>query len=94
MFNFKKLVVKYLKEAIQMIENDDCELSDTEAMDILKVVAHRPLSKEQACAYLNLSRSRFDDLVRERKIPRGKKRVGYKELSWYQDELDLCKKDR
>ena len=88
MFDFKKLVVKYLREAIQMIENDDCELSDTEAMDIVKVIAHRPMSKEQACNYLNLSRSRFDDLVRERKIPKGRKRVGYKELSWYQDELD------
>ena len=94
MFNFKKLVVKYLKEAIQMIENDDCELSDTEAMDIVKVIAHRPMSKEQACNYLNLSRSRFDDLVRERKIPKGRKRVGFKELYWYQDELDFCKKDR
>lgn len=94
MFNFKKLVVKYLREVIQMIENDDCELSDTEAMDIVKVIAHRPMSKEQACNYLNLSRSRFDDLVRERKIPRGKKRVGFKELYWYQDELDFCKKDR
>jgi predicted DNA-binding transcriptional regulator AlpA len=52
------------------------------------------MSKEQACNYLNLSRSRFDDLVRERKIPRGKKRVGFKELYWYQDELDFCKKDR
>lgn len=94
MFDFKKLVVKYLKEVAEKIENDDCELSDTEAMDIVKVIAHRPMSKEQACNYLNLSRSRFDDLVRERKIPRGKKRVGFKELYWYQDELDFCKKDR
>ena len=45
MFDFKKLVVKYLKEAIQMIEQDDCELSDTEAMDIVKVIAHRPLTQ-------------------------------------------------
>ena len=94
MFDFKKLVVKYLEEAIQRIESDDCELSDAEAMDIVKVIAHRPMSKEQACSYLNLSRSRFDDLVRERKIPRGRKRMGFKELCWYQDELDFCKKDR
>ena len=39
MFDFKKLVVKYLEEAIQMIKDDDCELSDTEAMDIVKVIA-------------------------------------------------------
>lgn len=92
MFDFKKQIIKYLKEAIARIESDDCELCDEEAMDILKVIAHRSLSKEQACNYLNLSRSRFDDLVRERKIPRGKKVTGYKELRWYQDELDLCKR--
>ena len=92
MFDFRKLVIKYLKEAIERIESDDCELSDTEAMDIVKVIAHRPMSKEQACNYLNLSRSRFDDYVRARKIPRGRKRVGFKELYWWQDELDFCKR--
>lgn len=91
MLDFRKLVVKYLKDAIQRIENDDCELSDDEAMGILKIVAHRPLSKEQACNFLNLSRSRFDDLVRTKKLPRGKKRVGFKELYWYEDELNLCR---
>jgi len=45
------------------------------------------LSKDEACSYLNLSRSRFDDLVREGKIPKGKKRQGFKELIWYKDEL-------
>ena len=92
MFDFKKLVVKYLKEAIERIESDDCELCDEEAMDILRVISHRSMSKEQACTYLNLSRSRFDDLVRERKIPKGRKITGYKELRWYQDELDFCKR--
>lgn len=92
MFDFKKLVVKYLKEITKRLEDDDCELSDAEAMNVLKVIAHKPLSKEQACKYLNLSRSRFDDLVRERKIPRGKKRMGFKELYWYEDELEGCKR--
>lgn len=94
MFDFKKLVVKYLKEVIKRLEEDDCEMSDAEAMDVLKVIAHKPLSKEQACKYLNLSRSRFDDLVRERKIPRGKKRMGFKELYWYEDELEGCKRGK
>jgi predicted DNA-binding transcriptional regulator AlpA len=41
-----------------------------------------------ACKHLNLSRSRFDDLVRNKVIPKGRKRVGFKELVWYEDELD------
>jgi hypothetical protein len=91
MFDFRKLVVKYLRDVADKIEVGTSEIGETEAMDILKVIAHRPMSKEQACNYLNLSRSRFDDLVREHKIPQGIKRVGFKEKFWYKDELELCK---
>lgn len=92
MFDFRKLVIKYLREIADKIEVGTSEVSESQAMDILRVVAHEAMSKEQACIYLNLSRSRFDDLVRERKIPKGQKRMGFKELVWYKDELDLCKK--
>ena len=92
MIDFKKLVVKYLKNAIDKIEADSCELTESEAMSILKVIAHEPLSKEQACIFLNLSRSRFDDYIREGKLPKGKKITGYKELRWYKDELEWYKK--
>ena len=88
MFDFKKLVAKYLREVAAKIDSGECELSKTEAMDILKVISHEPLSKEQSCNYINISRSRFDDLVREGILPKGRKRVGLKELSWWRDELD------
>lgn len=45
------------------------------------------LSKAQACDYLNISRSTFDKLVKEGKLPKGKKRMGFKELSWKKEEL-------
>ena len=86
----KKLLVKLLRETADKIDADTCEMTETEAMDIMRVLAHESLSKEQACRYLNLSRSRFDDLVREKKIPCGKKVTGFKELRWYKDELDVC----
>ncbi len=92
MIDFKKLVVKYLKNAIEKIETDSCELTESEAMSILKVIAHEPLSKEQACIFLNLSRSRFDDYIREGKLPKGRKVTGYKELRWWKDELEWYKK--
>ena len=91
MFDFKKLVVKYLREAADRIEVGNSELSETEAMDILKVIAHKSMSKEQAAQYLNMSTSRFDDYVRMGKLPKGRKVVGYKELRWYEDELILLK---
>lgn len=92
MIDFKKLVVKYLKSAIEKIEADSCELTEAEAMNILKVVAHEPLSKEQACIFLNLSRSRFDALVLEGKLPKGRKRTGFKELVWFRNELEWYKR--
>lgn len=91
MFDFRNLIIKYLKDIIRRLENNECEISDTEAMDILKIINHRPMSKEVACQYLNMSRSRFDEMVREGKIPKGRKRVGFKELVWFEDELELLK---
>ena len=92
MFDFKKLVIKYLRDAADRISSGECEISENEAMDIMRVIAHEPLSKEKACSYMNMSRSKFDDLVRENKIPKGQKRAGFKEKVWYKDELDLYKK--
>lgn len=91
MFDFRKLVVKYLRDTADKIDCGNSELNETEAMDILRVIAHESLSKEQACAFLNdYSRSRFDDLVREGIIPKGKKVTGHKELRWYKDDLEIA----
>ena len=60
----KRLIVKLLKETADKIEAGNCELSDSEAMDIISVLSHQEMSKEDACVYLNMSRSKFDTLVR------------------------------
>lgn len=86
----KRLVSKLLRETADKIDSGTCELSDTEAMDIMSVLSHQVMSKEDACLYLNLSRSRFDDLVREGRLPKGRKRRGFKELCYWKDELDRC----
>ena len=85
-----KLVSKLLREAADKLDAGTSELSPSEAMDIADALCHRVLSKEMACKHLNLSRSRFDDLVRSRKLPKGRKRVGFKELVWFEDELNAC----
>ena len=54
----KKLITKLLRETADKIETGNCELSDTEAMDIMSVLSHQVMSKEDACIHLNLSRSR------------------------------------
>ena len=92
MLDFRKLVVKYLRDVADKMDAGTSEVTESQAIDILRIVAHEAMSKEQACNYLNLSRSRFDDLVRERKIPKGQKRIGFKELVWWKDELDMCRR--
>ena len=85
--SLKKLIARTLREIANKIDADTCELSEEQAMDIMSAISHEILSKEEACDYLNLSRSRFDDLVREGKLPKGRKRRGFKELFFYKDEL-------
>lgn len=84
----KNIVSKLLREAADKIEAGNCELSESEAMDIMGVLSHQVMSKENACRHLNMSRSKFDELVRCGKLPKGRKRVGFKEKVWYKDELD------
>jgi len=89
MLALKKLLTKLLRDTANKIDAGTCELSEEEATQMLEVLSHIALSKEQACIYLNISRSKFDDLVRQGKLPKGKKRVGFKELFWYKDELKI-----
>lgn len=86
----KRIVAKHLREVADKIDAGTCELSEQEAIEIMGAVAHRVLSKDQACVFLNIKRSRFDDHVRAGRIPRGRKRKGFKELIWYEDELRQC----
>lgn len=83
-----KYVVKLLRETADKIDTGNCELSEQEALDLISVFGHEALSKDSACRHLNMSRSKFDNLVLQGKLPRGKKRRGFKELIYYKDELD------
>lgn len=46
------------------------------------------LSKYQVCKYLKISRATFDNYVKAKKIPKGRKQIGFKELFWYKKDLD------
>mgnify|MGYP006872971094 FL=1 len=63
------------------------ELTENEAIDILSVVVHQPISREEVCDIANINNSKFYDLVMLGKLPAGRKRRGFKELYWYKDEI-------
>lgn len=90
-----------LSQFIIDIDEGNCNISDEnmkELVPILQKYSRKdiPMSKYQAYNHLNVSRATFDNYVREGKLPKGKKVSGYKELSWFQKDLDKfieeCKK--
>lgn len=82
-----KVLIKELRDAADRLENGTCVISMGAAEDIINALAHIPLSKEEACIFLNISRATFDNYVGLGKLPKGRKEVGKKELVWYKDEL-------
>lgn len=60
------------------------------AIDFLQLIANKKeaFSKEMARKYVGVSRATFDRLVAEGKIPKGRKRLGWKELAWFPSDLD------
>lgn len=83
-----RLLSKHLRELADRIDSGGCEMSDTEAVEIMSLISHKVMSKEDSCIYLNISKSRFDDLVRAGELPKGRKHRGFKELRWYKEDLD------
>lgn len=80
---------------LQIIDNIDAGNTDADEEELIKVakalrVALRkdnPLNKYQAYTYLNMSRAKFDNMVRAGLIPRGKKEPGSRELKWLKKDL-------
>ncbi len=72
----------------EKIKAGTSELTEDEAIAVLKACVHEPMSREQVCEYLNVSNGKFYELVTLGKIPAGRKRRGFKELYWYKDEID------
>ena len=63
------------------------EITEDEAIEIFRIVAHEPISREQVCKEMNITNNKFYDLLTLKKIPAGRKRRGFKELCWYRDEI-------
>ena len=83
----KKTVSKLLRQIADKIDGGTCEIDEEQALHIMSTIAHEPMSKDVACSYLNISRSKFDSLVADGKLPEGKKRRGFKEKVWFKDEI-------
>lgn len=92
-----KIIRNQLAKIIEDIDVGNSNLTENDALELTKVLQSYTdktvkMSKYQACQYLNISRATFDNYVREGKLPRGKKEVGFKELFWCKKDLDKLKR--
>lgn len=59
-----------------------------ELIDLLSKIGEEKVSKYQACKLVNCSRATFDNLVKAKKLPKGRKQAGFKELFWKRSEIE------
>lgn len=88
-----KIIKGLLEKIIDNIDAGNSTITENEAIQVIGVLRNltdkeKRFSKYAACRYLNVSRATFDNYVREGKLPKGTHEVGFKELSWYQKDLD------
>ena len=87
------IIKKQLLKMISDIDAGNCYLSEEEEVEVIKLMnkisrKDRRLSKYEACKYLNISRTSFDNYVRQGLLPKGIKTQGFKELFWSIKDLD------
>lgn len=88
-----KLIRNQLLKIVEDIDAGNSNLTEEEEIEVAKILKRfttkdKPMSKYEAYTYLRISRAKFDNLVKEGKLPQGKKQQGFKELSWTKKELD------
>ena len=97
------ILLKVIKEELlKIVDNIDAgnsnisEEEGTKLINTLKSFTEKdiPMSKYQAFNYLHISRATFDNLVREGKIPQGKKQQGFNELQWFKKDLDVYRENK
>ena len=82
-----------LSQIIDNIDAGNSNINEEDAqniIDCLRKYTHKDegMSKYSACQYLNMSRAKFDNMVKDGLLPQGKKIIGFKEKRWYKRDLD------
>lgn len=85
-----KVIRKLLSKVLEDIDAGNSNITEEEGIEIVELlekVSEPTLSKYSACRFLGVSRATFDNLIRDGKLPKGTKRVGFKELAWKKSDL-------
>lgn len=86
-----EIIRHLLQQIIDDIDSGNSHISENEqleAIDFIRRLNAKELSKIEAAEYIGVSRATFDNYIRNGKLPRGHKRPGFKELSWSKNDLN------
>lgn len=92
-----KIIRNLLQQIINDIDSGNSYMSEKEqleAIDFINKINSKELSKLEYADYIGVSRATFDNYVRDGFIPKGRKRMGFKELSWSKYDLDEFLKNK
>lgn len=89
-------MIKILRNLLQQLINDidagNSNVPNEEDLNkIIDIIQHsntKELSKLESADYIGVSRATFDNYIIKGLIPKGHKRMGFKELSWNKIDLD------
>lgn len=84
------VIRKLLNKIFNDIDSGNSNITEEEGNEIIELLSNiqeNKISKYQACQYLNISRAKFDNLVKEGKIPQGRHQAGFKEKYWKKSEI-------
>ena len=91
MLNIIRMLLQKFIDDIDTGNSNICYEDQSKILSLLSNIANKDqrMSKLQSAEYLGVSRSTFDNLVKDGFIPKGRKQDGFKELSWSKIDLDL-----
>ena len=86
-----QLIKTAFEQFIKDIDSGNTNISEDQQLEILQLlqkINSKELSKIEAAQYIGVSRATFDNYIKKGLIPEGKKRQGFKELSWNKSDLN------
>ena len=85
------IIKTLLQQFVNDIDSGNTNINEQEQLEIINLlqkINQKELSKLESADYIGVSRATFDNYVSNGYIPKGKKRLGFKELSWNKKDLD------
>ena len=86
-----QIIRSLLQQIINDIDSNNSNISERQQFEVIKFIQKintKELSKLEAADYIGVSRATFDNYIKKGLIPKGHKRMGFNELSWYKNDLD------